>query len=68
MDFWDLDSDRDVQNKVLEAMAMAKPIVATLAAIQGIKAVNGKHVIVADISEDFIASVNRRIQGYLSYI
>jgi sugar transferase (PEP-CTERM/EpsH1 system associated) len=39
---------RGVQNKVLEAMAMAKPIVVSPAAAQGIDAQDGEHFIVAD--------------------
>ena len=39
---------RGIQNKVLEAMAMGKPVVASAAAAQGINAVNGKHFYVAD--------------------
>jgi sugar transferase (PEP-CTERM/EpsH1 system associated) len=37
---------RGVQNKVLEAMAMARPVVATPAAFEGIEAVPGDHLIV----------------------
>jgi glycosyltransferase involved in cell wall biosynthesis len=39
---------RGVQNKLLEAMAMAKPIVASSAAAQGIDAQDGQHLLVAD--------------------
>lgn len=39
---------RGVQNKVLEAMAMARPIVVSPAAAQGIDATDGTHFIVAD--------------------
>ncbi len=39
---------RGIQNKVLEAMAMAKPIVATAAALEGIEAEAGTHLVVAD--------------------
>ncbi len=34
---------RGIQNKVLEAMAMARPVVASPAAAEGIDAVNGEH-------------------------
>ncbi len=37
---------RGIQNKVLEAMAMAKPVVASAAAAEGIDAVNGTHFFV----------------------
>ena len=39
---------RGIQNKVLEAMAMAKPVVATSGAATGTKAVDGKEIVVAD--------------------
>lgn len=39
---------RGIQNKVLEAMAMAKPVVASPAAAEGIAATPGRDLIVAD--------------------
>jgi len=39
---------RGVQNKLLEAMAMARPVVASAAAAEGIDAVPGEHLLVAD--------------------
>lgn len=39
---------RGVQNKLLEAMAMARPVVASAAAAEGIDATPGKHLLVAD--------------------
>lgn len=39
---------RGVQNKLLEAMAMGRPVVASRAAAEGIDAVDGRHFIVAD--------------------
>ncbi len=39
---------RGIQNKVLEAMAMGKPVVASAAAAQGIAAIDGEHFFVAD--------------------
>jgi polysaccharide biosynthesis protein PslH len=39
---------RGIQNKVLEAMAMAKPVIASSAAAQGIDAVSGRDLLVAD--------------------
>lgn len=38
---------RGIQNKVLEAMAMAKPVVASSAAAEGIAATSGEHFLVA---------------------
>jgi glycosyltransferase involved in cell wall biosynthesis len=42
-----LEIARGVQNKVLEAMAMARPVVASPAAFEGIDAEPGRHLIVA---------------------
>jgi polysaccharide biosynthesis protein PslH len=44
---------RGIQNKVLEAMAMARPVVASTAAAEGIDAKNGEHFMVAkDAAEE----------------
>lgn len=44
---------RGIQNKVLEAMAMGKPVVASTAAAEGISAKNGEHFLVAkDVAEE----------------
>ena len=45
---------RGVQNKFLEAMAMAKPVIATPQALEGIEAVRGKEVIVAEDDETLV--------------
>jgi glycosyltransferase involved in cell wall biosynthesis len=42
---------RGIQNKVLEAMAMARPVVASTAAFDGINAVPGRDLIVTDRPE-----------------
>jgi polysaccharide biosynthesis protein PslH len=42
---------RGVQNKVLEAMAMARPVVASPAAFEGIEATPGRDLLVADGAE-----------------
>jgi len=47
-----------VQNKVLEALAMAKPVVTTSAAVQGISAQDGAHLMVSDDAVRFAESVN----------
>jgi sugar transferase (PEP-CTERM/EpsH1 system associated) len=39
---------RGIQNKVLEAMAMARPVVASPQAFEGIEAEAGRHLLVAD--------------------
>jgi len=43
---------RGIQNKVLEGMAMVRPVVASPAAFEGIDATPGVHLIVADPSEE----------------
>lgn len=48
---------RGVQNKVLEAMAMAKPVVATPEAAEGIEAEPGRDFVVAADPRTFAASV-----------
>jgi sugar transferase (PEP-CTERM/EpsH1 system associated) len=42
---------RGIQNKVLEAMAMARPVVASPAAFEGIEAEPGRHLFVAGTAE-----------------
>jgi sugar transferase (PEP-CTERM/EpsH1 system associated) len=48
---------RGIQNKVLEAMAMAKAVVATTAAVEGILARPGEDFLVADDEESFAGAV-----------
>jgi polysaccharide biosynthesis protein PslH len=43
---------RGIQNKVLEAMAMAKPVVASVAAAEGIEATDGEHFHIANSVQD----------------
>lgn len=50
---------RGVQNKVLEAMAMGVPVVATSAAIQGIDALEDQEVLIGDNPEEFARQVVR---------
>ena len=47
---------RGIQNKVLEAMSLARPVVVTSGALEGIEAVPGKEVILADNAADFAAA------------
>ena len=46
---------RGIQNKVLEAMAMGRPVVVTSGALEGIEAVPGRELLVANNAEDFAA-------------
>lgn len=48
---------RGVQNKVIEAMAMARPVVASPAALQGLSAVPGHDLLQAEAPEAFAAAV-----------
>jgi len=48
---------RGIQNKVLEAMAMEKPVVSTTAAFSGISATPGVHLLVEDTDDAFAHSV-----------
>ena len=48
---------RGVQNKVLEAMAMAKPVVATTEAAAGLLLAPGEDILVADKPKDFSDAV-----------
>jgi len=50
---------RGVQNKLLEAMAMARPVVASAAAATGIDATPDEHLLVADDAEAMAAGVVR---------
>ncbi len=49
---------RGIQNKVLESMAMAKAVVATPQAAEGINATRGDEIVIADSGEQFAAAVN----------
>jgi sugar transferase (PEP-CTERM/EpsH1 system associated) len=53
---------RGIQNKVLEAMAMAKPVVASPAAFEGIEAEAGRDLIVADGAPAMAAAVQRLLE------
>jgi sugar transferase (PEP-CTERM/EpsH1 system associated) len=48
---------RGIQNKVLEAMAMAKPVIASAACAGPIAAQLGRELLAADAAEDYIAQV-----------
>ncbi len=45
---------RGIQNKVLEAMAMARPVVATGQALEGLNAKRGKEVFEANSGQEFV--------------
>lgn len=50
---------RGIQNKVLESMAAGRPVVATRAAAEGIQAMDGESILLADDAEQLAAQVNR---------
>lgn len=49
---------RGIQNKVLEAMAMARPVVVSPQALEGIEAAPGSDLILADGAEQFIGAIS----------
>ena len=53
---------RGIQNKVLEAMAMAKPVIASTQALEGIAANIGEEALLARDSSEFIATVSTLLQ------
>ena len=50
---------RGIQNKVLEGMAMARPVIVTPQALEGIDAVPDTHLLLARDSDGFVRSVER---------
>ena len=50
---------RGVQNKVLEAMAMATPVITTSRVLQGIKAAPGRDLLIADNAQEFVDQTSR---------
>ena len=54
---------RGIQNKVLEAMAMARPVVASPGAFEGVRATAGQDVLVADGAGPMAAAVLSVLDG-----
>jgi len=52
-----------VQNKILEAMSMARIVVATPQAVEGIAAVTGRDLVVADGAEAFCSTIVDRLHS-----
>jgi sugar transferase (PEP-CTERM/EpsH1 system associated) len=50
---------RGVQNKVLEAMAMARPVVCASPCAEAIDAETGRHLLAAETAEDFVLQIDR---------
>ncbi|MFZ1743848.1 MAG: TIGR03087 family PEP-CTERM/XrtA system glycosyltransferase [Pontixanthobacter sp.] len=57
-----LEIARGVQNKVLEAMAMARPVVLSREAATGIDASDGEHFAIGTSDADLIAKITRLIE------
>jgi sugar transferase (PEP-CTERM/EpsH1 system associated) len=57
-----LRSGAGMKNKILAAMAMRKPIVATSLSLEGIEACPEQHVLTADQAEDFARKVVRLLE------
>ena len=57
---------RGVQNKVLEAMAMARPVVASAQAAEGIRAEAGRDLILAQGEADFARAVAAQLRAAAS--
>jgi sugar transferase (PEP-CTERM/EpsH1 system associated) len=54
---------RGIQNKVLEAMAMARPVVASPQAFEGVRATPGRDLLVADGAAETIRCVREVLEG-----
>jgi len=54
---------RGIQNKVLEAMAMAKPTLVTPQALEGIAALPGKEILLANNAVTFVQYINDVLAG-----
>jgi polysaccharide biosynthesis protein PslH len=53
---------RGIQNKILEAMAMARPVVAASSCVAAIDAVDGQHLIAANEPSDYIQAITELLQ------
>jgi sugar transferase (PEP-CTERM/EpsH1 system associated) len=54
---------RGVQNKVLEAMAMEKPVLVSSKGLEGIDAVDGEHLLLANEPSDYSRLLRRILDG-----
>lgn len=50
---------RGVQNKVLEAMAMEKPVIVSSKGLEGIDAVHEEHILLADSAPEYVACLEQ---------
>jgi sugar transferase (PEP-CTERM/EpsH1 system associated) len=54
---------RGVQNKVLEAMAMERPVIVTTKGLEGISAQHGTHLLLADTAGEYLDLLDRVLSG-----
>jgi glycosyltransferase involved in cell wall biosynthesis len=54
---------RGVQNKVLEAMAMSRPVLVTRRGLEGIDADHGDQVLLADQPQDYVELLSQVLAG-----
>jgi sugar transferase (PEP-CTERM/EpsH1 system associated) len=54
---------RGVQNKVLESMAMAKPVVVSRMGLEGIEATHAQQVLIADSVDEYVATLGKLLTG-----
>lgn len=54
---------RGVQNKVLEGMAMAMPVLVSAKGLEGIDAQDGEHILLADSAEEYLCGVGDILAG-----
>jgi glycosyltransferase involved in cell wall biosynthesis len=54
---------RGIQNKVLEGMAMGKPVIASPPAFEGVRAQAGLELLVADGADEFVARICEVLDG-----
>lgn len=54
---------RGVQNKVLEGMAMALPVLVSRMGLEGIDAEPGQHILLADSPEDYLSGIAALLDG-----
>jgi glycosyltransferase involved in cell wall biosynthesis len=54
---------RGVQNKVLEAMSMARPVLVSSKGLEGIDASHNQHVLLAEDRDDYVQFLNEIIDG-----
>lgn len=54
---------RGIQNKVLEAMALARPVVAAAGCVQAIDATPDEHLVAASAPEDYVREIDRLLRS-----